>query len=51
MAKEAPALETREVFLVKIGLDSKGNIEAVPGLLQVSKTKKRRSAVGWRSGS
>jgi|SRR5271167_2604525 len=36
MAKEAPALESREV-LVKIGLDSKGNIEAVPDYFEVSK--------------
>ena len=44
MAKEAPALETREV-LVKIGLDSKGNIEAVPDYFQVS--KRRNEEVRW----
>jgi hypothetical protein len=36
MAKVAPALATREV-LVKVGLDSKGNIEAVPNYFEVSK--------------
>ena len=36
MAKVAPALATREV-LVKVGLDSKGNIEAVPDYFEVSK--------------
>ena len=44
MAKEAPALETREV-LVKIGLDSNGNIEAVPDYFQVS--KRRNEEVRW----
>ncbi len=38
MAKEAPALETREV-LVKVGLDTKGNIEAIPDYFEVSKQK------------
>jgi len=36
MAKVAPALATREV-LVNVGLDSKGNIEAVPDYFEVSK--------------
>jgi hypothetical protein len=47
MAKEAPALETREV-LVKIGLDSRGNIEAVPDYFQVS--KRRNEEVRWVCG-
>jgi len=34
MAKVALALATREV-LVKVGLDSKGNIEAVPDYFEV----------------
>src|SRR6266852_8801412 len=36
MAKVAPALATREV-LVNVGLDSEGNIEAVPDYFEVSK--------------
>src|SRR3981189_2714816 len=38
MAKEAPGLETREV-LVKVGLDTKGNIEAIPDYFEISKQK------------
>ena len=44
MAQEAPALEIREV-LVKIGLDDKGNIVAVPDYFQVS--KRRNEEVRW----
>jgi hypothetical protein len=44
MAKEAPALETREV-LVRIGFDSKGDIEAVPEYFIVSKG--RNEEVRW----
>src|SRR5260370_1633684 len=38
MAKEAPALETREV-LVNVGLDTQGNIQAIPNYFEVSKQK------------
>jgi hypothetical protein len=44
MATQATALETREV-IVKIGLDSEGNIEAVPNYFEVS--KRRNEEVRW----
>ena len=47
MAKEAPALETREV-LVTIRLDSKGNIAANPDYFEVS--KQRNEEVRWVCG-